>query len=125
MSEENKLIGEATPEQIAKWKADKKNGQIRSIEIDGHVCYVKEPSRDIVSYALRSVGFKVSSSEFSNNENVIEMNMGDLYKKGEAVLNNCWLGGSEEIRNQTALWTGACITAGNLIEAKAGELKNV
>lgn len=117
------LIGEVTGEQIAKWKEAPGVKQVHAIEIDGHVCYVKHPDRNTVSYALRYVSFKMKTEQEDGAE--IEINMGDSYKKGEAVLLNCWLGGSEEIKNDTDLWVGACIAAGNLITYKNGELKNL
>lgn len=119
MKKENQLIiGEATAEQIEKWKV--KYGAVHGIEVDGHICYVRKIDRNTASYALSQMSFKVNKSD--NND--VEINLGKQFKTGEAVLNNCWLGGSEEIRNDTSLWMNACIIAGQLIEIKEGSLKN-
>lgn len=120
--EENKLIGEVSQEQIEKWKADPRIKKVHGIITEGHICYVKHPDRNVISYALRHATFKMSMEQNYGKE--MEMNMGDLYKKGEAVLNNCWIGGSEEIRNDSDLWVGACISAGELVQYKNAELKN-
>ncbi len=117
-----KLIGEVSQEQIDKWKADPKVEKVHSISVEGHICYVRKVDRATASYALSHTSFKMSTDD--NTSNGIEMNMGDMYKKGEAVLTNCWLGGSEEIKTNTDLWISACITAGNLVEVKTTELKN-
>lgn len=123
--EEKKLIGEVSQEQIDKWKADPKVQRVHGIVVDGHICYVKKPDRGTVSYALSQMSFKMNKGDKSLGENAsVEMSMGKMYKQGEAVLQNCWLGGSEEIRKDNGLWVGACMTAGELIEIKEGELKN-
>ena len=73
-----KLIGQATAEQIQEWKA--KHGDIFSVKVDGHVCYLHKPSRRTISYA--SVAAKTDPLKFN-----------------ETLLRECWLGGSEAIRN--------------------------
>lgn len=123
--EQEKLIGEVSPEQIDKWKADPRVQRVHGIIVDGHICYVKKPDRATVSYALSQMSFKINKGDKTLGENAgVEMSMGKMYKQGEAVLQNCWLGGSEEIRKDNGLWIGACMTAGELIEIKEGELKN-
>ncbi len=123
MEKETKLIGEVDQVQIDTWKAKPDVKGIHGIEIGGHIGYLKTPDRNVISYALRHVSFKMAMDGGSNSES-LEMNMGDVYKKGEAVLTNFWLGGSDEIRTITWLYIGACIGAGNLIEYEAGSLKN-
>lgn len=125
LEQEVKLIGEVSQEQIDKWKADPKIQRVHGIVVDGHIGYVKKPDRNTVSYALSQMSFKVDKGDKSLGENAtVEMSMGKMYKQGEAVLTNCWLGGSEEMRKDTSLYVGACMIAGELIEIKEGELKN-
>lgn len=122
MKEVIKLIGEVTAEQIEKWKA--KFGKVHGIIVDGHIAYVRKPDRATVSYALSHMSFKMSTEKGEGMGNSMEVNMGNMLKQGEAVMNNCWLGGSDEIKAETSLWTAACMKAGELIETKEAELKN-
>ncbi|WP_165027096.1 hypothetical protein [Dysgonomonas sp. ZJ279] len=117
-----KLIGEVDQAQIDKWKADPKNKGVHGIVVGGHIGYVRTPDLNVISYALRHTSFKMSMDGGSTDG--VEMNMGDMYKKGEAVLVNCWIGGSEDIRSNNKLYVGACMSAGNLIEYETAELKN-
>ena len=120
--EDIKLIGEVTAEQIEKWKA--KYGKVHGVVVDGHIAYVRKPDRATVSYALSQLSFRMSTDKGADDGQSLEMNMGKLLKQGEAVMTNCWLGGSEEIKAEAELWTAACMKAGELIEMKEAELKN-
>ncbi|MDD3079092.1 MAG: hypothetical protein PHH37_08310 [Paludibacter sp.] len=120
METEKKLTGEVTPEQIAAWKA--KYGKVHGVIVDGHIAYVRKIDRATTSYALSQMSIKMLKGEGDTND--MEMSMGKLFKTGEAVMTNCWLGGSEEIKNDPSLWMNACIKAGELIEFKESELKN-
>lgn len=101
MAKAKELIGQATPEQIAEWK--KKHGDVRAVIVDGHIGYLKKPDRRALSYAS-SVGTK------------------DPVKFNELILANCWLGGSEDIKTDDALFFGASATLADLIEVKEAEL---
>lgn len=114
------LIGEVAPEQIEQWK--KKYGRVHGIIVDGHIAYVHKIDRKTTSYALTQMSFRMTKNEEGDND--MEMSMGKLFKTGEAVLNNCWIGGSDEIKNDSSLWMNACVKAGELIEFKETELKN-
>jgi|ERR1035437_5112271 hypothetical protein len=120
MKKETTLVGEVTPEQIETWKA--KYGKVHGVIVDGHIAYVRKIDRNTTSYALSNMSFKMTKND--NDTSDIEMNMGKLAKTGEAVLMNCWIGGSEEIKKDESLWMNACIKAGELIEFKETELKN-
>lgn len=119
MKEATKLLGEVTPEQIEAWK--KKYGKVTGIIVEGHICYLRKVDRNTTSYALSQMSFKVGKADSGTD---LEINMGKQFKTGEAVLNNCWLGGSDEIKADNALWMNACIKAGELIEFKEASLKN-
>ena len=99
-----KLIGQATPEQIAEWK--EKHGEIFSIKVDGHVCYLRKPRRKDISYA--SVAGKTDSLKFN-----------------EAMLRQCWLGGSEAIRTDDDKFMGAGAILDQLVEVKEAELEKL
>jgi hypothetical protein len=103
MSEE-KFIGEATPDQIKEWK--EKYGVVNAVKVDGHICYLKNPSRSHLSAA--SVAAKTDPLKFN-----------------EVILRNCWLGGSEEIRTNDALFLGASGVLDQLIEIKEAELEKL
>lgn len=123
MEKETKLIGEVDQAQIDKWKADPKNKGVNAIVVGGHICYLRKADRNVMSYALTQMSFNTSQGSDSEDGKV-EISMGRLYKTGEALMNNCWLGGSEEIRTDDTLWLNACIKAGEVIEFKETQLKN-
>ena len=99
--DKTELKGQATPEQIVEWK--KAHGDVRAVTVDGHIGYLKKPDRKTISYAS-SIGTK------------------DPVKFNELILANCWLGGSEEIKTDDALFFGVSAVLGELIEAKSAEL---
>ena len=88
-------------EQIKEWK--KRHGEIFRIDIDGKSCYLKRPSRKALGYA--SVAGK-----------------NDPLKFNEVILNDCWLGGDEEIKTNDALFLGVAAKIGELIELKEASL---
>lgn len=96
-----KLIGQATPEQIEIWK--KKHRDVFSLVVDGHVGYFKKPDRKTLSYATMA-GSK------------------DPIKFNEALMNNCFIGGSDEIKSDDSLFFSASGKLAELIEIKEAEL---
>jgi hypothetical protein len=98
---EQELKGQATADQIAEWK--KQHGQVSGIIVDGHICYLKPVSRKTLSYA---------SSTASK----------DPLKFNEIILDNCWLGGSEEIKTNDTLFISVSVRLAELIEMKEAEL---
>lgn len=101
---EQKLKGQATPEQIEEWK--KKYGTVKGIIVDGHIGYLKKPDRKTLSYA------SVAGQK-------------DPLKFNEILLNNCWLGGSELIKTDDDLFYSASGKISELIEIKETELVNL
>jgi hypothetical protein len=99
-----KLIGEATQEQIKEWK--EKYGRVIGIKVDDHICYLRTPDRKILSYAT-TVGSK------------------DPIKFNEILLNNCWLGGSYDIKTNDSLFLSVSGKLAELIEIKEAELVNL
>jgi hypothetical protein len=99
-----KLVGQASKEQIEAWK--QQYGKVFGIKVDGHICYLRTPDRKTLSYAA-SVGSK----------NAIKFN--------EIILNNCWLGGSEAIKTNDTLFLSVSGKLHELIEVKEAELVNL
>ena len=98
---EEKVI---TEEQIEAWK--KKHGSVYSVTVDSKTAYLKKPDRKALSAAavLRTT---------------------DPMKYNEVLLNNCWLGGDEEIKTNDELFLGVSSKLADLIEIKEAELKKL
>lgn len=106
-------IGEATPEQIEDWKARHKTVMEIVVADDAgtqHVGYLKRPDRTVFSQAL---------SEYSRNR---------MVEAGEAVLVNCWLGGSDAMRDDDPtndIYTAAALESYNAIKLLASSSKKL
>jgi hypothetical protein len=96
-------IGQATLEQINDWKARHKTVvEVTVVDDAGtqHVGYLKKPDRTAFSQAL---------SEYSRNR---------MVEAGEVVLANCWLGGSDAMRDDDPcndIYTAAALESYNAI----------
>lgn len=101
---EQKLKGQATPEQIEEWK--KKYGKVSGIIVDGHIGYLRKPDRKTLSYA------SVAGQK-------------DPLKFNEVLLNNCWLGGSDEIKTDDELFLSVGSKLAELVTVKEAELVNL
>ncbi len=108
------LKGLATEEQIAGWK--KQYSDVYSIEIDGHIGYLKPIERKVMMYALTKLDITISDQGK-------KMNLGQMAASGEAVMQNCWITGSEEILKNDDLFIAACIEASYLVSFKDAILK--
>jgi len=98
------MVGQATPEQIEAWK--KKHGDIFAVRCDGHVAYLKKPSRKALSYA--SVAGKTDSIKFN-----------------ETLLKECFIGGSDAIMTDDSLFLGVSSVLADIIEVKEAELEKL
>lgn len=94
----------ATKEQISEWK--EKHGDVFSIKVDDKVCYLKKPSRKTLGYA-----------SMAGRENPMKFN--------ETLLNDCWLGGDEEIKVDDTLFLSVSAILAKLIETKEAELEKL
>lgn len=102
---ENKsLIGQVEQAQIEAWK--QKFGEIYAVKCDGHVAYLKKPSRRSISYA--SVAGKTDPIKFN-----------------EMLLNDCFIGGSEKVKTDDGLFLGVSAKLAELIEVKESELEKL
>jgi hypothetical protein len=93
-----------TQEQIEAWK--KKHGNVFKLKIEDKECYLKTPDRKTLSFAS-SVATK------------------DPLKFNEILLNNCWLGGDEEIKTDDSLFLAASSKIAEIIEVKEAELEKL
>ncbi|MDY3512960.1 hypothetical protein JSO59_001320 [Riemerella anatipestifer] len=95
---------EVTQEQINEWK--QKHGEIFKITVEDKVCYLKSPDRKIMGLAT-------------------SMGANEPIKFNEMVLNQCWLGGDEEIKTNDAYFFGASAQLGGIIEVKTATLEKL
>jgi hypothetical protein len=95
---------EVTEQQIEQWK--KQHGDVYLIEVDGRKAYLRPADRKTISYAT-AVGAK------------------DPMAFNEALIQNCWLGGDEEIKTVDALFMGASAVLHELIEVKTASIKKL
>ena len=115
---ENELIGAATDEQIAAWKNI--YGDVHSIEVEGHVCYIKGFTRETVKYALSRLKIRIDSE---TNEAVMDVEK--MLEIGEIGLQHCFIGGSEEIKTNDRLWIAAAMKVGELFDIAEAKLKKL
>lgn len=111
------IIGKATIEQIAIWK--KQFGDVFEITVDEHVCYIRPVDRATMRFALSKINVKIDKG---NNQ---EINLEKMIEIGEVILTNCWLGGSEEIKQKDRLLIAASMQAGELFEIAETSLKKL
>lgn len=97
-------IGKATPEQIAAWKQQHK--AVYEVQVDGHFCYLKNPSRKGLGYASAA-----------GKQNPIRFN--------EILLADCWLGGSEAIKTEDDLFLAVGGQLAEIVQVKEAELKKL
>lgn len=95
---------EITKEQIAEWKA--KFGTVNKLSVDGKSCYLKNPTRKALGYA-----------SMAGKDNPMKFN--------EVILNECWLGGDEEIRTDDTLFLSVSGKIAELIEIKEASLEKL
>lgn len=96
-----KLKGEASAEQIAKWKET--HGKVHSYEVDGLICYMRPVDRTTYALALAKIG----TNPASFNQIVIE---------------KIWLGGADEIKKEDCYYFGLIDNVEELMNKKKGQL---
>lgn len=97
------LKGQATLEQIAEWKS--KYGEVFAVSVDDSICYLKKPSRAVLS----------AMSGLQN----------DAIKASEFFLNNCWISGDESVKTDDEKFLGVVGQLGNLLQIKAATLEKL
>lgn len=63
MENKQTLIGEVTADQINAWK--EQHGEVFAIKVNGHVCYLRKPTRRELSFA--TTAGKNGSAEVQRN----------------------------------------------------------
>lgn len=91
-------------QKIDAWR--RQYGNIYSIEVDGKICYLKQPDRRTLS-AAAVIGQK------------------DPLRYNEIILENCWIEGDEEIKSNDALFLGVSAKIPDLIEVREATLKKL
>ncbi|TCI93677.1 hypothetical protein [Tenacibaculum sp. M341] len=93
---------EITQEQINNWK--QQHGDVFEISVDEAKGYLKKPDRKTLSYAMTNA--QTNPLGFA-----------------EVIMENCWLGGDEEIKVNDGYFLAAAGQIDKLIEIKEAELK--
>ncbi len=96
----SELKGKATAEQISEWK--KKYGDIFKVEVGDSVCYLKKPDRKTMSYV----------ATLGNNP----------VRANEALLENCWLSGDENIKTDDEKFFGVSAQLSEIVQIKEAEI---
>ena len=96
---------ELTIEQkIEKWKAI--HGDVFQVSVDGHVAYLKKPTRKTLGAAA-------------------VIGKADPMKYNEILLTNCWIEGDEAIKTDDSLFLGVSAQLAEMIEIKEAEIKKL
>ncbi len=91
-----------TKQQIEEWKA--KHGELFEITVEGKSCILHRPTRRDLSYV-----------------SVVK----DPVKMSEAMLNQLWVAGDEEIKTQDDLFLAAIQKMQEVLEVKEAEIKKL
>lgn len=96
---------EITQEQIQEWK--ERYGEIFRIDFeDGKKAYLKKPDRKTLSFAMTKM--QTNPLGFA-----------------ETIINNCFIGGDEEIKTDDSYFFGASAQLEGIMEVKTAELKKL
>ena len=96
------LKGQVSQDQLDKWK--KEVGHVWEVTIEESVCYLKKASRATLRAALT----------------FLEK---DKIKYMEIIVENCWLGGDENIKKEDDYFYGLMGVVPKLVEAKDAVIK--
>ncbi|MEI6898260.1 MAG: hypothetical protein WCL00_00150 [Bacteroidota bacterium] len=98
-----KLTGEATKEQVDKWKEE--HGDVFAIKCEGNIFYFKKPDRKILGYS--AVAGKTNPMKFN-----------------ETLFKSCFLGGSNAHIDDN-IFFGLVDSLAELVKAKETEMVNL
>ena len=101
---EKKLIGQLSDEEIAKLK--KKHGEIWAVTSEGKIGYLRTPKRAELGLAM---------SYATTNP----------LKMTEMVLQSCWLGGSDDLRDNDRYFFGLNTQIQQIVEVADVEVKKL
>ena len=91
-----------TAEQVQEWK--QKHGDLFEISVEEKSCILHRPTRNDLSFV-----------------SVVK----DPIKMSEAMLNQLWVAGDEEIKTDDALFLAAIQKMQNVLEVKEAEIKKL
>ncbi|WP_165026815.1 hypothetical protein [Dysgonomonas sp. ZJ279] len=103
MAEKN--ISNPSEAQINKWK--KEHNEVHVLKVGGKIGYLHNPDRATLSLAMMRIA------------------KNDILGGCTAILENCWLGGDEEIKTNDKLFMGAVGVVGELITAETATLEKL
>ena len=118
MSNKELENGKATADQIAAWK--KMHGDVYEVTVGGKFCYVRGFDRVTMKLCLSQMKMKIDTETKST-----EIDMQKMLEIGEIGLQNCWLGGSEDIKAIDNLWIAASMQVGSLFDFAEADLKKL
>lgn len=118
MEEKTNLIGQATEAQISAWR--NMYGDVYEITIGEHIGYVRGFDRATMKFALSQMSVKVDTETRQ-----AEVSMAKMIDIGEIGLQNCWLGGSEEIKTNDRMFVAAAMQVGELFDIAEAKLKKL
>lgn len=95
---------DVTKEVIEQWK--KEHGDVFMVTVDDKVGYIKKPDRKTLGAAMAF-----------GKTNPLKFN--------ETILNNCWLGGDEEIKDDDGCFMAVGAQLDKIIELKEAEIKKL
>ena len=90
--------------QINEWKA--KHGEVFLITVEDKEAYLRKPDRTVLAYAMQQ-GQK------------------SPLKMSEVLMNQCWLGGDEEMKTDDDLFIAASTKLDALVQIKDASLKKL
>ena len=122
MKKEKLEKGKATPEQVEIWK--KQYPEVYEINVEGHYCYLTGFDRTTMKFALSRLSIKVNPESAAAGKGV-EINMEKMIEIGEIALQNCWLGGDDEIKTNDRLFIAAAMQVGELFDIAETSLKKL
>lgn len=100
--------GGVTPEQVESWK--NKHRKVYRVDIvdgeDTHIGYFKRP-------------------DFATIKAITKVSKTDEVEAGKVMFDNCWLGGSEDLKNDAVLFMAVQVQLGKLVNGCMGSLKNL
>lgn len=100
--------GCVTPEQVESWK--NKHRKVYRVDIvdgeDTHIGYFKRP-------------------DFATIKAITKVSKTDEVEAGKVMFDNCWLGGSEDLKNDAVLFMAVQVQLGKLVNGCMGSLKNL
>jgi hypothetical protein len=104
MEIKKELKGQATEAQIAIWK--EKFGNVYQITVEDKTCYLHKPDRQTLSAAAT-------------------LGQSDPLRYAEVFINNSWIAGAEEFRDDDSYFIALSETLLELVEVKTAEIKKL